>query len=242
MLLVHNTRFDLIQLLPKNGVVAEIGSAEGDFANDILNRTVPARLHIIDPWEHQDLDDYKGDPNNVSDEEGDRRYQYVTDRFQGQIENGVVQVHRAYSLDAAAQFEDGYFDWIYVDALHTYEGARDDLRAFYPKVKDSGFICGHDYANHPTAQEMSFGVVEAVNEFVREYDCEFVALTKEGFPTYVLAKDRTSDASHQLFGKIVMGLSVAVEVVGFEKKIFQQKAFGYSKGPDQGTGVVFSIE
>lgn len=52
MLLVPASRDELIALLPKGGVVAEVGVAFGDFSEVILARTLPKRLHLIDPWVH----------------------------------------------------------------------------------------------------------------------------------------------------------------------------------------------
>ena len=49
------------------------------------------------------------------------------------------------SKEVAKQFADGFFDWVYVDDNHEYEGARSSLEAWYPKVKDGGILCGHDF-------------------------------------------------------------------------------------------------
>ncbi len=65
MYLVSIIRSDLLRLLEPEGVVAEIGTAAGDFAADILDKARPSRLHLIDPWEHQDREDYKPDSNNL---------------------------------------------------------------------------------------------------------------------------------------------------------------------------------
>ena len=57
MYVLQISRVDLLQFLPKGGVVAEIGVAEGGFSKKILNATSPQTLHLIDPWEFQDRDD-----------------------------------------------------------------------------------------------------------------------------------------------------------------------------------------
>ena len=38
-----------------------------------------------------------------------------------------------------------YFDYIYVDARHNYDGVFEDLTDWFPKLKTSGLIAGHDY-------------------------------------------------------------------------------------------------
>ena len=44
------TREELLRILPKNGVVGELGVDEGDFSNLILTINKPKKLHLIDFW------------------------------------------------------------------------------------------------------------------------------------------------------------------------------------------------
>ena len=46
---------------------------------------------------------------------------------------------------AATLFPDGHFDWVYLDATHTYAEAKRDLEVWYPKVRVGGLVSGHDY-------------------------------------------------------------------------------------------------
>jgi cephalosporin hydroxylase len=54
---------------------------------------------------------------------------------------------RDVSLNAAKQFENETFDFIYIDANHDYESIRDDINAWAPKIKVGGFISFHDVNN-----------------------------------------------------------------------------------------------
>jgi len=65
MFLFFNPREDFLLQLPKGGTVAEIGVASGDFSDQILDRSSPEKLHLIDPWIYQKDDDYQKDPNNL---------------------------------------------------------------------------------------------------------------------------------------------------------------------------------
>ena len=152
MLLCPTTRTQLLRLLPQGGEVAEIGVANGDFSQDILTEARPRRLHLIDPWEHHDRTDYAKDLNNVSASEQDARFNAVLARFRAQIDGGIVKVHRDYAEDAAIFFGSGQLDWIYVDGMHTGDAAYNDLVTYGPKIRDDGFIVGHDYTNHIQAQ------------------------------------------------------------------------------------------
>jgi cephalosporin hydroxylase len=67
------------------------------------------------------------------------------------------------SLDASCKFNDGFFDFVFLDSSHTYEQTKAEIRLWIHKVKDGGILAGHDYdiVN-------SEGVVLAVNEVIRE--------------------------------------------------------------------------
>ena len=99
-----------------------------------------------------------------------------------------------------------------------------DLRSYKDKVKPGGLILGHDYANHWRAQQMQFGVVEAVNDFVDEEGCAFVALTHELFPTYVLARTAESVAAKTLMAQLLVCVPGVVEIRDYpDKGNFQHK-------------------
>ncbi len=64
------------------------------------------------------------------------------------------------SLVAAKNIPNEYFDFVYIDADHSYESVKSDIIAWFPKVKKGGFLAGHDWAMGD--------VKRAVNEFTEE--------------------------------------------------------------------------
>ena len=48
-----NGRQELLHLMPKGGVCAELGVWKGDFSQRILDVTSPRELHLVDPWQFQ---------------------------------------------------------------------------------------------------------------------------------------------------------------------------------------------
>lgn len=62
------------------------------------------------------------------------------------------------SISECKNYDDEYFDIVYIDASHEYEFVIEDIKNWLPKVKKGGVICGDDYVTGWP------GVVQAVNE------------------------------------------------------------------------------
>jgi hypothetical protein len=155
----------LLSKLKRNGHVAEIGVDRGDFSDLIIELTDPVQFHLIDMW------------NSERYHEG--LFETVKNRFEKLILSGRVQIHRKFSISAAEDFPDNYFDWIYIDTGHDYPLTRDELRKYAPKVKSDGIIAGHDYSMGNWVSAYRYGVIEAVHEFCIEFGWELIYLTLE---------------------------------------------------------------
>ncbi|MDV7339043.1 class I SAM-dependent methyltransferase [Terasakiella sp. A23] len=203
----------------------EIGVCEGNFSQEILAKNSPSELHLIDPWEYQERSDYKDDVNNVSNNKQEGRFRYVSKRFKQQTQTGQVKIHRDYSTNVASQYADKSLDWIFIDGLHSYEGVKADLQAYKDKIKEDGFILGHDYTNHPDAKRMNFGVIEAVNEFLEEGEFTLFAMTWENFPSYVLCRNVNSPNAQYFLGGFMNVYNSALELPDFPSKMtFKHRA------------------
>src|SRR5437879_11771400 len=77
---VVTTRFELLTLLPSNGIVAEVGVGEGDYSEKILRLSSPKRLHLIDAWSSESF--------------GEDRLNEVQSRISAGIEGGEVVINR----------------------------------------------------------------------------------------------------------------------------------------------------
>jgi SAM-dependent methyltransferase len=180
----------MLKALPSDGVVAEIGVYSGDWSADILRLAAPRKLHLIDWWP-EDL----VITNAREEASGGELYRQVLSRFDVEIQSGRLLCHRGKSASVADEFEDYYFDWIYLDADHSFAGVRSDLRKYFWKVKPGGYIVGHDYvAVSKTGKK--YGVIEAVQEFMQEYPVIPVGLTADYHASFILKVD--SPASSRL--------------------------------------------
>ena len=50
-MIYKDTRTDILDLIPKGGIFAEIGVFTGDFSEEILNRISPDILYLVDIWD-----------------------------------------------------------------------------------------------------------------------------------------------------------------------------------------------
>ena len=90
-----------------------------------------------------------------------------------------VYIHKGFSNDILKNIPDSYFDFMYIDADHTYEAVKKDLELCKIKTKPGGIIAGHDYN-----KEKFCGVVDAVNEFCLANNYYIEYMTEDGCPTY----------------------------------------------------------
>jgi predicted O-methyltransferase YrrM len=128
--------------LPKGGVVAEVGVGEGVNAFRILDGSRPRELNLVD-----------------------KDFSHLhRHRFEAGLRDGTVRLHERDSATALASFPDEYFDWIYIDADHSYDGIRRDIEQAKRKVKHDGLLVFNDYLLFSHKEFVSYGVVAAVNE------------------------------------------------------------------------------
>lgn len=161
-------RLLVVGSLPPGSTGAEIGVWQGDFSATLLERARPARLHLVDPWHFEESEEYAeacyGGARARSQPDMDRVYESVRARFSGEIARGVVEVHRAPSVEAAGSFADGSLDWVYIDGNHLYQHVADDLAVWGQKVRPGGLVTGDDFGLEGWWDD---GVTKAVLDYAR---------------------------------------------------------------------------
>jgi hypothetical protein len=161
----------ILHKMKAGAVAAEVGVQAGWFSQSILDKCKPSKLHLID----LDLKSFS-----------------IPQKFEREINEGIVQLHEGDSSSILHEFTDGYFDFIYVDADHSYEGVKRDIRAAKSKINEEGFLIFNDYTYWSPAECMRYGVIQAVNELCIEEDWEMVyfALAPYMYCDVVLKKYR----------------------------------------------------
>ena len=172
-MITGNTRdyfFD--NILPKNAICAEIGVRTGVNSDRILRLINPKKLYLIDCWDWT-LNKRENNPtyNNILEEyykgiNMEEWYGIVKEKYKN-IKN--IEIIRDLSISAAKKFEDNYFDWVYIDASHDCLSVQEDINVWFPKIKQDGFLCGHDYYE-PWDEIPSVKV--AVDDFIKKNKLE----------------------------------------------------------------------
>lgn len=164
---VISNRSEMLRFLPKRGVVAEVGTQRGVFAKLILASTQPKRLELVDF-------DFS---------------QFPFDEFDSEIRAGRVVVHQGNSSEVLKTFETEYFDWIYIDADHSYQGVNTDIQAAIPRLKQGGLLVFNDYTPWSPIEVSQYGIVRAVNELsLTGWEWVFFALHGMGHHDVALRK------------------------------------------------------
>lgn len=155
----------LLELLPKRGVSSELGVANGAYTEQILKINAPQKLHLIDIWH--------------SERYNETLFKDVCSKFASELSTGQMQIHRKLSTKAVDDFPEQYFDWIYIDTSHCYEGTKAELELYASKIKPGGIIAGHDYTMGNWNNQFRYGVMEAVHEFCVVYGWRIKYLTMD---------------------------------------------------------------
>jgi len=169
-------RNGLLEFLPHSGICAELGVDKGDYSKLILEKNKPNKLFLIDSWENMLT-------SHNNDIEHSKKFHLVKEKFKNNTSVSLIKKDTNQALD---DFEDEYFDWVYIDADHHYEPCLNDLHKWSKKVKWNGYICGHDYM---TKSKKGFGVNQAVEDFLKKTNYKFIGVTNEdNFKSFVIQK------------------------------------------------------
>ena len=155
----HKPYWDEYKQPLRHLIGVEIGVRQGVNAERILDLLNIKQLVLVDAWkEYIDVRTglVVGDPLYYQ-----HCYEIVKNKFSN---NPKVRIIKDHSVNAAKMFDNEYFDFVYIDAEHSYEAALEDLEAWYPKLKKFGVMCGDDYGNL-----IGLGIIEAVSEFAYKH-------------------------------------------------------------------------
>ena len=117
------------------GTCVEIGTYIGEAAA-IFSKYF-YQVHTIDPWDTEFVSAIAGERMTEQD---------ILTEYYAHVDAcpNVVQIKKP-SLLAARDFEDNTLDLVYIDGWHHYSVVVADIMTWLPKVRQGGWIGGHDY-------------------------------------------------------------------------------------------------
>ena len=146
------------------GVGVEVGVWAAEHATIFRSKWGGRKLYLVDPYTS---------PTNAADAQFQIHAQYrnqsvprtklvaaqtrAKERMQLTATPGSYKFVQLSSVAAAQRFSDESLDFVYLDGAHEYAAIKEDLKAWFPKVKVGGILAGHDYSS-------VFGVPLAVHE------------------------------------------------------------------------------
>lgn len=164
------SRAELYTLLPPNPVVASLGVAEGLFDRDILKYWKASKLYSVDLWGK--IQGQSGDGGFENDWH-EKNYQNALSLFKEFGDKSVVL--RGISWEMAVHVQDESLDCLYIDCCHEYGCVKNDLNAWFTKVKKGGIVGGHDILNE------RYGVQRAVEEFTKSLGIGWDVIMEQGW-------------------------------------------------------------
>ena len=147
---------NMVKRFPSNSHFVEVGTWKGMsacfMAVEIINSNKRIKFDCVDTWEYV--------PTSIDICES--LYDDLYDVFVKNIEpvKNNINIIRSISWDGAKEYKDNSLDFVFIDAGHDYESVKKDISSWFPKMKSSGIIAGHDYYNDGTCK-----VRKAVDEF-----------------------------------------------------------------------------
>ena len=135
-----------------------MGKSTSYLAVEIINSGKNIKIDAIDTW--------KGSPEHQLNE-----YVINNTLYELFISNisrlsHIITPIKMDGTEAASLYSEKSVEVVFIDADHSYEEVKKNILAWLPKVKNGGYISGHDYwkDNNGNVNVISFGVCKAVDE------------------------------------------------------------------------------
>lgn len=162
--------FEILNRLPDHlgkYKYVEVGVLKGHNTAIIGQQRNNSHIFCVDPWRNISSIAYRTTEDYVaflSDQQHEDNFQ-ETRRNQWFLDSQQRTTYiREPSVEGAKQFSDEEVDLVFIDGDHSAKAVEQDIAAWWPKVKQGGYISGHDY-KFPTYK---FGVELAVDSFAQK--------------------------------------------------------------------------
>lgn len=121
--------------LPNDSCIVEVGAWQGTsalfLADEIRRLSKRSRFYVVDDF-------------SATKEPDIHRNNLLNNISRCNLQEFIEVIGKP-SVEAATMFEERCFDFVYIDATHTYDAVRSDVASWISKVKRGGIFAGHDY-------------------------------------------------------------------------------------------------
>ena len=150
--------------LPRGGVIGEVGVALGDFSRVLIRTLEPRLLVAFDLFQLHKLDALWG--RATTEIFQNRTHTEFYERAMAEFPQTVIE--EGPSTESLARYSDHFFDLLYIDADHTYDGVARDAALATQKLKIDGVLVFNDYIMCDHVTYCEYGIVPVVNSLVVE--------------------------------------------------------------------------
>ena len=170
---------EVIKNIKDGGHAVEVGTWHGKsavfFAVELINSNKKIQFDCVDTW--MGSEEHKHNTNIINNN--------LYELFLKNIDpvKHVINPIRLPSIEASKLYENESLDFVFIDAAHDYQNVKQDINAWYEKVKYGGILAGHDYYSSGFK-----GVALAVDEFVAERNLQQFFSTEHHPPNYWIIK------------------------------------------------------
>lgn len=166
-----STREQIPEILDSQNIGCELGVFEGEYSKILIDSNKFNKLYLVDV--------FSGHTSNFGKVCADASVLEfkVKDRFKNDERVAVIKQD---SVSFLKSIPDNFFDFVYIDTIHSYEQATQELKESYRVVKKGGWICGHDYCKE------FYGVIKAVNEFCQQFNLDVIITTDHPYPSFII--------------------------------------------------------
>jgi len=141
---------DMVARVNESATFVEVGSFKGKSSAymivEIINSQKDIKFYCVDTFlgssEH-----FKDQPHEDSDVVKGTLFESFSQNL-ASVKNHYIPV-KSTSLEAVNKFKDKSLDFVFIDAAHDYDNVKADILAWTPKIKNGGYLGGHDYHYEP---------------------------------------------------------------------------------------------
>jgi len=142
----------LLSKVPDSGTFVECGAWLGQSSAYLCDEAIKKNInvYVVDSW--------KGSADELETSMVLATQADIYEIFMSNMGDRKFTPIRNLSKEASEHFADLSCDVVFIDMEHNYEAVKKDIAHWTPKVKDGGYIAGHDYDSYHS------GLMQAVNE------------------------------------------------------------------------------